>query len=284
MTTTAPLGAVVERMEAVIAPLAHGDGVACFTRLYLAVTRGVQLRLARVSFADPAFVERLDENFASLFFQALQSPPSAWRPLIDARHQKRVAPIQFALAGMNAHINRDLPVALVTTCTELGVELTDTGAEHRDYIAVNDALAQVEREVKTQYLDTRFRILSRLLRAERLEDVVAMWDVRRARDAAWVNGEALWALRGDAQLAARFLATLDRSVGLAAGCSCPRTASPDASRGASGSRSRRRAGRARRSSPARRRPAPSARPTCSARQRRPSRGRALPGTHRPRCR
>jgi hypothetical protein len=28
-----------------------------------------------------------------------------------------VAPIQFALAGMNAHINRDLPLALVATCT-----------------------------------------------------------------------------------------------------------------------------------------------------------------------
>ena len=30
------------------------------------------------------------------------------------------APIQFALAGMNAHINRDLPLALVETCDELG--------------------------------------------------------------------------------------------------------------------------------------------------------------------
>jgi hypothetical protein len=215
MTATAPLGAVVKGMEAVLAPLSHGDGVACFTRLYLAVTRGVQLRLAGVSFADPAFLARLDENFADLFFHALRSPPSAWRPLLDARHQKHVAPIQFALAGMNAHINRDLPVALVTTCNELGVELDDTGAEHRDYSAVNDALAHVEREVKAQYLDTRFRMLSRLLHAERLEDVVAMWDVRRARDAAWVNGQALWALRGDPQLAAQFLATLDRSVGLA---------------------------------------------------------------------
>jgi len=30
-----------------------------------------------------------------------------------------IEPIQFALAGMNAHINHDLPVAIVSTCTEL---------------------------------------------------------------------------------------------------------------------------------------------------------------------
>lgn len=215
MTATAPLGAAVEQMEAVLAPLARRDGVACFTRLYLAVTRGVQHRLAGVAFADPAFLQRLDENFADLFFQALRSPSAAWRPLLEARGRKDVAPIQFALAGMNAHINRDLPVALITTCAELGGDLDDSGAEHRDYTAVNDVLAKVEREVKAEYLDTRFRMLSRLLGAERLEDVVAMWDVRRARDAAWVNGQALWALRGDPQLSAGFLATLDRSVGLA---------------------------------------------------------------------
>ena len=32
-----------------------------------------------------------------------------------------------------------------------------------------------------------------------------MWDVARARDAAWTNGQALWALRGDAALESEFL-------------------------------------------------------------------------------
>ncbi len=58
--------------------------------------------------------------------------------------------------------------------------------------------------------------LDRLLhRVHRIDDVLAMWDVARARDAAWTNGEALWALRADEALSAAFLRTLDRTVGFA---------------------------------------------------------------------
>ena len=42
-----------------------------------------------------------------------------------------------------------------------------------------------------------------------------MWDVARARDAAWANAEAMWAIRDDAGLSADFLTVLDRSVGFA---------------------------------------------------------------------
>ena len=47
------------------------------------------------------------------------------------------------------------------------------------------------------------------------DDVVAMWKVGRARDAAWVNGETLWALRGLPKLRAEYASTLDRMVGFA---------------------------------------------------------------------
>jgi Family of unknown function (DUF5995) len=42
-----------------------------------------------------------------------------------------------------------------------------------------------------------------------------MWNISRARDAAWTNAQALWALRADHDLVDRFISTLDRSVGLA---------------------------------------------------------------------
>jgi hypothetical protein len=48
-----------------------------------------------------------------------------------------------------------------------------------------------------------------------LDDVVAMWNVARAREAAWVNGETLWALRGAPQLRREYEQTLDRLVGFA---------------------------------------------------------------------
>jgi hypothetical protein len=42
-----------------------------------------------------------------------------------------------------------------------------------------------------------------------------MWDVERARDAAWTNAQALWALGDEPSLAGEYLLALDRMVGFA---------------------------------------------------------------------
>jgi hypothetical protein len=213
----------IARMEAILEPLPRNDGLACFTRLYLAVTKGVQAQLAGATFAHPDLLALLDVRFAGLFFSAVdasarggRSLPRAWAPLFDARSATKIAPLQFALAGMNAHINRDLPVALVETFREIRLELTDDSPVHADYLRVNALLARVEAQEKAHFLDGWLRGIDRVLhRADRLDDVVAMWNVERARDAAWTNAEALWAIRGDRSLFDRYLTTLDRSVGLA---------------------------------------------------------------------
>lgn len=214
---------VIARMEAIAAPLPRGDGVACFTRLYLAVTQGVQTHLVGAVFQDPAYLERLDVAFADLFFSALDSfqkdpgtTPHAWLPLFQLRSERGIAPLQFAFAGMNAHINRDLPVALVSTCRELSISLEEASPQHHDFETVNTLLASTEAQVKRQYLTGWLRSVDRLVhRVDRIDDVVAMWDVGRARDAAWTNGEALWAIRDDAELATAYLDSLDRMVGFA---------------------------------------------------------------------
>ncbi|HYA08078.1 MAG TPA: DUF5995 family protein, partial [Gaiellaceae bacterium] len=112
MSQPSTVADVVARMEAIAAPLPRADGVACFTRLYLAVTKGVEARLAGTVFEDTRFLGRLDVVFADLFFAALDAfrrdpgtAPRAWLPLLQARSQRGIAPLQFALAGMNAHIN-----------------------------------------------------------------------------------------------------------------------------------------------------------------------------------
>jgi hypothetical protein len=215
---TASVGDVVARLEAILHPLGKSDGVACFARLYLAVTVGVRARLAGATFADPSFLAALDVRFADLFFATVDRPPipRAWAPLYDDRSQRGVAPLQFALAGMNAHINRDLPVALVATFEEAGVQLAEGSPQHADYLQVNAVLASVETEVKQQFLGGWLRKIDRLIhRVDRIDDVVAMWDVSRARDAAWANAEALWALRGERELYDAYLTNLDRTVGFA---------------------------------------------------------------------
>jgi hypothetical protein len=214
---------VIRRLRTIEESASRSDGVVCFSRLYREVTEGVTAELARQGFADSRFLETLDVRFADLFFSALDSyerdpnsTPSAWVPLFSQRSRRGVAPIQFALAGMNAHINRDLPVALIDTCRELGLELGDESPEHTDFERVDTLLGHVEARVKSQYVTGWLAWIDRLVhRLRRIDDVVAMWDVGRARDAAWINAQALWALRDEPPLASDYLLALDRMVGLA---------------------------------------------------------------------
>jgi hypothetical protein len=214
---------VISRLRTIEASAARSDGVVCFARLYREVTEGVGAELTREGFTDNRFLETLDVQFAGLFFSALESydhdpgsTPSAWVPLFAQRARRGIAPLQFALAGMNAHINRDLPVALVTTCHELGLDLGEGSREHADFERVDVLLAHVEARVKSQYVTGWLAWVDRLVhRLRRIDDVVAMWDVGRARDAAWTNAQALWALDDEPPLASDYLAALDRMVGFA---------------------------------------------------------------------
>ena len=214
---------VIGRLRTIEAAAPPSDGVACFARLYREVTEGVAAELTTEGVADPRFVETLDIQFANLFFSALDSygrdpagTPSAWVPLFAERARGGIAPLQFALAGMNAHINRDLPVALVATCRGLGLDLGESSPQHADFERVDALLAQVERRVKSSYLTGWLAWADRLVhRFRRIDDVVAMWDVDRARDAAWTNAQALWALGDESPLARDYLLTLDRMVGFA---------------------------------------------------------------------
>ena len=214
---------VIGRLRAIESSASPSNGVACFARLYREVTESVNAELAQDTVADGRFITHLDVCFAGLFFSALDayrskpgSEPSAWRPLFAGQSAHGVAPLQFALAGMNAHINRDLPVALVTTCRELALDLSESTPEHADFVRINTLLAQVEQKIKRSYVTGWLAGVDRLVhRFHRIDDVVAMWNVARARDAAWTNAQALWALHGDAVLEAEFLATLDRMVELA---------------------------------------------------------------------
>jgi Family of unknown function (DUF5995) len=202
---------VIVRMRLISKDLSPRDGVACFTRLYLAVTEAVDE--AKGGFASPDFLTRLDVCFANLYFRALEDPPHAWAPLLEARGRTGIAPIQFALAGMNAHINRDLPIALVQTCEELGLELCRNGPEHADFLAVNALLVSTEAQVKRDFLTGDLAIADEAL--GEVDDAIAIWNVERARDAAWTNAQTLWSLRASPDLGDAFLLALDRMVGFA---------------------------------------------------------------------
>jgi hypothetical protein len=212
-----PVADVVVRLEQIASGVPAADGVACFTRMYLTVTRLVGERLGVGFFADPDRMVALDVTFAGLFLEAVEadqagrSVPKAWAPLFARRGDRRVTPLQFALAGMNAHINHDLPLAVVATASHGGFTPRTRGF-HQDYLKVNQLLAQVDRQVRQSYLDGI--VLQADREASPVLDLVSTWSIDRARDAAWVNADVLWHLRDVGFLRDAFADTLARSVGL----------------------------------------------------------------------
>jgi hypothetical protein len=110
--------ALVARMEADLATL--DDGRRFFHATYLRTTRAVAEEIDRGGFLDNDWLERWDLVFADLYLRALaaETPPAPWRIAFDtAWHRVDLPPLRHVLLGMNAHINYDLPQALIAVIT-----------------------------------------------------------------------------------------------------------------------------------------------------------------------
>ena len=205
-------------MEAIGTGLPARDGLACFNRMYLQVTQTVGTDLGQGFFADPAFMTSLDVNFANLYFAAERAGgtpaavPLAWRPLAELRGTAGIEPIQFALAGMNAHINHDLPIALVTTCTQLGTAPSD-GAHFADFQKVDALLDAAEEDIKKSFETAPELAIDHHLQA--VDNLVACWAINSARDLAWQNAGVLWELRNNPVGRGLFLDGLAAATALA---------------------------------------------------------------------
>jgi hypothetical protein len=191
---------VISRMEAISTALPASDGLACFNRMYLEVTEKVDSQVTAGFFADPAFVIQLDVTFAGLYFAAVdaadrsETVPAAWRPLIEQRADDRINPVQFALAGMNAHINHDLPIAVVQTCLALGTAPA-AGEHHADYQKVDELLDAIEQSIRQSFESRPELLVDRHLQA--VCNLISTWSIGSARDVAWGNALLLWQVRGD---------------------------------------------------------------------------------------
>lgn len=198
--------------------LPRKDGVAYFNRLYLQVTNAIRSASATLTFSDPRFVERLDVVFANIYFDAEATIaasarcPVAWRPLIEQRRDAR-APIQFALAGMSAHINHDLPLALVQTWEEFAIAPSDASPQHGDFERVNTILQTVQGEV-AKWFETGLIADIEEVTPKDVDYALATWSIAAARELAWEHAELLWRLRDQPALADAYVGTLARLVEL----------------------------------------------------------------------
>ena len=214
---TSVAGAIA-RMEAIAAALPAADGLACFNRMYLDVTRQVNSQLGQGFFADPAFMTQLDVTFANLYFAAAGTAadpaavPLPWRPLVRQRAVAGIEPVQFALAGMNAHINHDLPVAMVGTCTALATA-PDAGPHFADYQKVDQLLDAAEQSIRQSFESAPELAADQHLSA--VATLIANWSINSARDVAWTNCLLLWAVRDDPVARGLLLDSLAASTALA---------------------------------------------------------------------
>ncbi len=208
----------IARMEAIDAATPATDGLACFNRMYLAVTQTVESELGQGFFADPGFMTSLDVAFANLYFAAASAAsdpatvPLAWRPLVEQRSATGIEPIQFALAGMNAHINHDLPVAVVTACADLGTAPA-AGSHLADFQKVDGLLDAAEESIRQSFENRPELAVDHHLQA--VDNLVACWSIGSARDVAWQNSLVLWTLRPEPAASALFLDGLAAATALA---------------------------------------------------------------------
>src|SRR5208282_2247058 len=140
------VGDVLQTLQTIDATCVDGDGLKWFNWLYLQVTQAVEARVAAGGFTDSAWLAALDVQFARLYFSAADSALAGgsacgcWQVLFERREQADIARIQFALAGINAHINHDLPQAIVSTCEEMATVPQHGSTQYTDYTALNTTL------------------------------------------------------------------------------------------------------------------------------------------------
>jgi Family of unknown function (DUF5995) len=212
----------ITRMQHIEAALPAGDGIACFNRMYLEVTQQVDDRISQGFFADPAFMSFFDVTFANVYFAAVDmlaneptNVPAAWQPLFDARSETDIYPIQFALAGMNAHINHDLPIALVDTCTEMKTA-PDDATHHADYQRVDVLLDAAEQSIRRSFESSVVLDVDR--HAQSVLDLIGNWSINSARDVAWDTALALWQCRSVTAVEDLLMNSVARTVAMASRC------------------------------------------------------------------
>jgi hypothetical protein len=188
---------LIARMAAVLEPLeAAGDQRRYFHATYQRTTIAVAEELNRGTFADTDWVERWDIVFADLYLDALeadmagQRPPRPWAIAFGA--PAGLPPLRHVLLGMNAHINYDLPQALVAVISDEQFDdaalLARREADHRAIDEVLAARVAAEDDELTR-LSGPVPVLDRLLRP--VNRLGTQRFLREAREKVWANAAVL---------------------------------------------------------------------------------------------
>jgi len=194
-TVDAVLARMQRRIDDLPAHLAHRR---IFAGTYRRTTEAVGAAITDARFEDPAWVERWDVVFADLFLDAHDADrdgraadvPRPWRLAFDAPAD--LPPLRHVLLGINAHVNYDLPQAMLAVISD--ADFADTvllDRRRRDHERIDAVLASrvaaEDGELEPgSVLDTLLTPLNRMGSKRFL---------REARQKVWRNVEQLQTAR-----------------------------------------------------------------------------------------
>lgn len=190
------LDALVARMESDLAELV--DARRFFHATYLRTTRAVAEEIGRGGFLDEEWVERWDVAFARLYLDALDADrrgdavSGPWRVAFDAtRQQPDAQPLRHVLLGMNAHINYDLPQALLAVITPEDFDQPEVvRSRQQDHRHVDTVLqARVGAEDSELNAVSKVTVVDRALRPA--NRVASRRFLAEAREKVWRNASVL---------------------------------------------------------------------------------------------
>ena len=173
-----------------------GDQRRYFHATYQRTTIAVAEELQRGGFTDADWVERWDVAFADLYLDALQAALAGRRPTrpwdVAFNAPADLPPLRHVLLGMNAHINFDLPQALLAVITD---EQFDDAAllarRESDHQAIDNVLASrvAAEDDELASISGPGSPLDRLLRP--LNRLGTQRFLREAREKVWANAIVL---------------------------------------------------------------------------------------------
>lgn len=188
-----PIEHVAQRLRERLASLPEDRRhLGIFLATYLRTTETVGAATGQGTFEDPQWVGLWDEAFAQLYLSALDaelSPgervPRPWRLAFAV--DPGLPPLRHVLLGINAHINYDLPQALLATISDDDFEDSSLMARRRrDHERIDDLLGQrVAAEDNQLASATSLTLLDRLLRP--LNRRGSRMFLREARQKVWHN-------------------------------------------------------------------------------------------------
>jgi hypothetical protein len=169
-----------------------------FLTTYQRTTAAVGDAIDRGTFEDPAWVERWDVVFADLYLTALDAelaergkPSRPWRLAFSAPPE--LPALRHVLFGINAHVNYDLPQALLAVITD--DEFADPAViarRRRDHERIDGVLSS-RVSAEDAELGGRRTLLDRVLTP--LNRQASRRFLREARQKVWHNTLELQAAR-----------------------------------------------------------------------------------------